>query len=129
MAKSIAFTNIRTRTPAHEVISQATGILSSAKGYNIKVANENMVTAGRRYRPLWAIILAIIGAFVFLVGLLFLLVKNEDSITVSTKADSTSGVTVVSILGSGSDAVVDALGGLVASLESADPPAPTPSSA
>ena len=128
MPRPIAFTNIKTTTPAEEIIQQATTIFASSRGYSIKVASDQMVTAGRRYIPTWAIVTAIATAFFFLLGLLFLLKKDEDSITVTTKPDRTPGVTVVNILGSGSNAVVEALGGLVAGLEIADPPAPPPSS-
>lgn len=129
MGRPITFNNIKTRTPPEDVLQQATSMFSAAKGYRVSSASDRMVTGTRRFIPTWAIVAAIAGLFIiFLFSLFFLLKKDEESITVSIKADATPGVTVVSIVGSGSNGVVQGLEGLVAGLESADPPAPPPAS-
>jgi hypothetical protein len=49
----------------------------------------------RRYTPGWAIVLGILGLFLFLLGLLFFLVKNTQSLTISISSRAEGGCTVM----------------------------------
>ena len=71
-------------------LSTATG---SASGYQLS-ASPGLIVLIRRYRPTWAIVLAILGALFFLIGLLFLLVKNTETLTVSVTPRGDMGSTV-----------------------------------
>jgi hypothetical protein len=64
-------------------------------GFSPAAQTDQTMTYTRRYRPTWAIILAIIGALIFLLGLLFLLVKDTETVLVSlTSEGSKTRVTV-----------------------------------
>lgn len=63
------------------------------------------MVVSRRYIPEWAIILAVLGALIFLLGLLFLLVKKEETLTVSVSPREQGGSTVV-IGGEASDFLI-----------------------
>jgi hypothetical protein len=72
-----------------------------AMNWNYKVTADTgtSVTFTRRYTPTWAIVLAIIGLLVFLLGLLFLLVKSEDVLIFSFAAEGAH--TKITVTGSG----------------------------
>jgi len=69
--------------------------LGTSSGYQLS-ASPGLIVLIRRYRPTWAIVLAILGALIFLLGLLFLLVKNTETLTISVSPRSgDAGSTVV----------------------------------
>ena len=64
---------------AHDlVLTETSHWLSTSWGYKVTADTGSSITFTRRYIPTWAVVLAIVGALFFLLGLLFLLVKNED---------------------------------------------------
>ena len=91
-------TTLQLDEPADAVHARLLAALSSevgnASGYQLS-ASPGLIVLTRRYRPTWAIVLAIIGAFVFLLGLLFLLVKNTETLTISVMSRGDAGSTVV----------------------------------
>jgi hypothetical protein len=52
-------------------------------GYEIRQASGNSLHITRRYVPVWAIVVAIVGAFFFLIGLLALLVRETEVLIVT----------------------------------------------
>lgn len=60
-------------------------------GTKASPVGDSMITVERRYVPTWAIVVAIIGLFLFLLGLLALLVRSKEacSITFSAEAGGT----------------------------------------
>lgn len=52
-------------------------------GYEVRQIAGNSFHVTRRYVPVWAIVLAVIGVFFFLLGLLFLLVRETEVLTVT----------------------------------------------
>ncbi len=46
-------------------------------------AGGNTLILTRRYTPTWAIVLAIVGLLLFFVGLLLLLVKETETVTIA----------------------------------------------
>jgi len=68
-------------------------------------AQPGLIIFVRRYRPGWAITLAIIGLIFFLLGLLFLLVKKEEVLTV-TITPREPGKCLVAVTGEGSNDLI-----------------------
>jgi hypothetical protein len=56
---------------------------AGTSGYTMNSAGTNSLVLTRKYTPTWAIVVAVIGIIVFLIGLLALLVKNTESLTVT----------------------------------------------
>ncbi len=52
-------------------------------GYEVRQVTANSLHITRRYVPVWAIIVAIVGAFFFLIGLVALLVRETEVLTVT----------------------------------------------
>lgn len=55
---------------------------SSERNVRVEMPQPNLMVIVRRYTPGWAIALAVVGLIVFLLGLLFLLVKSEERTTI-----------------------------------------------
>jgi hypothetical protein len=67
-----------------EEISQA--IVSGTAGtpdYTITTAGPGTIVMTRRYRPTWTIVVAIVGALFFLIGLLALLYTATETLTIT----------------------------------------------
>ena len=52
-------------------------------GYEVRQVTANSLHITRRYVPVWAIIVAIVGAFFLLIGLVALLVRETEVLTVT----------------------------------------------
>jgi hypothetical protein len=61
-----------------------------------------------RYRPTWATVLALLGIFVFLIGLLFFFVKVEDVLMVQVR--EADGGAYVSVSGKAQSEITGTLG-------------------
>jgi hypothetical protein len=126
------------------VIQAVTNTATSCDGYTFQPTGPNSVVLTRKYWPVWVIIVAIIGAFLCLIGLLILLYKETETLTV-TATDGPDG-TKVDLAGSGSTELVGRLNALLSGLPGAHqtgaptavprpvapvpaPPAPAPVSA
>ena len=68
---------------------------------------DQTFTYTRKYRPGWATALAIVGILVFLLGLLFLLVKDTETVQVSLTAEGSS--TRVTVTGARHPYVADVI--------------------
>lgn len=90
-----------------EIVAGVTAAAGTQKSYRVAAPSPSTLMLTWRRTPTWAVIVAIIGVFVFLLGLLFLLVKESDTITV-TCSDADGGVWV-SAVGSGSQEMVEFL--------------------
>ena len=64
------------------VLTDVTPAMARMK-FSPTVQTDQTFTYTRKYRPGWATALAIIGLIVFLLGLLFLLVKDTETVQVS----------------------------------------------
>jgi hypothetical protein len=61
----------------------------------VNTAGPNSLVLTRRFLPTWAIVVAIIGAFFLLLGLLLLLVRTTETLTVTlAEADGGTRVTI-----------------------------------
>jgi len=52
-------------------------------GYEVRQTTGNSLHVNRRYVPVWAIIVAILGVWFFLIGLLALLVRETEALTIT----------------------------------------------
>lgn len=59
--------------------------VSGAHGYTVNVAGPGSLVLTRKYTPTWAVVLGIIGLLVFLLGVLFFLVKTTETVTVGLR--------------------------------------------
>ena len=78
-----------------------------------------------RYTPAWAQTLAVIGALFFLLGLFFLLVKKEESLTVTAQPTS-SDATRWAIMGTAPPWVISRVGRVATSLPVTGAARPSP---
>lgn len=65
-----------------DVIQYCVGAMSGAPEYTISTAGPGTVVFTRRYTPTWAIVLGVLGIFLFLIGILFFFVKTTETVTV-----------------------------------------------
>jgi hypothetical protein len=100
--------------PADLVMQQFVSATAGASGYTVSQAGNTLILT-RKYTPTWAIVLAILGALFFLVGLLLLLVKNTETLTISLAQGPTGG-TRVSISGQANADLVGRLNAVLSSL-------------
>lgn len=123
-----------------EVIQQLTGQLAGVPGYTMTPTGPTSLVLTRKFVPQWAIIVAIVGALLCLIGLLALLAREEETLTIT--AQPADGGTRVDINGAISPAmrnrltgVINTLGGTAASAPGVAPgfapapPAPAPAAA
>lgn len=103
------------------VMQQFVGATAGASGFTVNQAGNTLILT-RKHTPTWAIVLAVLGALLFLVGLLFLLVKETETLTISL-AELPEGGTRVSISGQATPDLVGRLNAVVTSL-AAVPPMP-----
>jgi hypothetical protein len=85
-----------------EVSQSIIAACNGAQGYTVTTAGTGSIVMTRRYTPTWAIFLAVVGLLFFLLGLLFLLVKNYETVTITLSPDSGGGTNVF-ISGTASD--------------------------
>ena len=85
------------------IIASTTG----SKGYVVTTAGTGSITMTRRYLPDWAIACTIVGVFFFLIGLLFLLCRQTETLTVTLAPDQ-RGTRIV-VMGTGSRQMVNRL--------------------
>jgi len=72
------------------VIQQVTNAAAVCEGYSFQPTAANSVVLTRKYWPVWVIVVAAVGALFCLIGLLALLYKETETMTV-TATDSPTG--------------------------------------
>jgi hypothetical protein len=70
---------------ASQALISATG---GAPGYTVTTAGMGSIVLMRRYTPTWAIVVAVLGVIFALLGLLALLYKNTETLTVTLVAQA-----------------------------------------
>jgi Protein of unknown function (DUF2510) len=105
---------------AHDlVLTETSQWLATSWRYKVTADAGTSITFTRRYTPTWAVVLAILGVLFFLLGLLFLLVKEEDTLVFSFTAEGEQ--TKVTVNGTGPPRVPVVLAQRVAALSSSTP--------
>jgi hypothetical protein len=110
---------IVTKLQPDEAMQTLLGGLSGSAEYTVNAAGSNTIILTRRYTPTWAIVVAVLGILLFLIGLLALLVKNTETLTL-TIAASPDG-SRVSASGVASRELAARLNGVMNSLKEAQP--------
>jgi hypothetical protein len=111
--------------PPDHVLQLIVAAASGAAGYEMAAVGPQNLVLTRRYIPTWAIVVAIIGSFFFLLGLLALLASETEALNVSLAP--VPGGTRLMVTGRGTPELLNRIGAVVNSLsvlESSDPPAP-----
>jgi hypothetical protein len=111
-----------------EAVSQAViAATSGVQNYTVATAGTGSIVLTRKYTPTWAIVVGVVGLLLFLVGILALLVKSTETVTITiTPVD---GGSRVSISGVGSAEMLTRLSSALSASPAMDPPvyAPMPS--
>jgi hypothetical protein len=97
-----------------EVVQQLTGQLATVPGYTMTGTGSNSLVLTRRFMPQWALITGIIAGLLTCIGFLVLLVKEEE--TLSITANPTDGGTRLDISGAASPAMSSRLPAVIAGL-------------
>jgi len=91
-----------------ELVSQALiSGTSGVAGYTVSTAGVGSIVLTRRYIPVWAIVVAVIGTLLFLLGLLALLYRETETMTVTLVP--VEGGTQVTLSGTGSQELLTRL--------------------
>jgi len=69
--------------PPHVVSQAVIAATAGATDYTVSAPGPGSIVLTRQYRPTWTIVVAIVGFVFFLVGLLALLVKNTEALTLT----------------------------------------------
>jgi hypothetical protein len=69
--------------PPHVVSQAVIAATAGATDYTVSAPGPGSIVLTRQYRPTWTIVVAIIGFLFFLLGLLALLVKNTEALTLT----------------------------------------------
>ena len=68
------------------VIQRFLTVTAGTPEYTVASAGSGSVVLTRRYTPTWAIVVAVVGVLLFLIGLLALLVKQTETLTITAVA-------------------------------------------
>lgn len=98
----------------HKLLAELTPWMATWGRFSLIAQDARTLVYTRQYRPTWAIWAAVIGAFVFLLGLLFLLVKDTQTVTVSISPTSVGGKALVRVNGEMSSSITDKIETLLA---------------
>lgn len=91
------YQSIEVRESPDAVMQSYIAGASGASGYTMNAAGTTLIFT-RKFLPTWAIVVAVLGALLFLIGLLALVVRTTETLTI-TLAATPSGGTKVSVSG------------------------------
>jgi hypothetical protein len=100
-----------------DVMQQIISATAGAAGYTVNMGGNRTLILTRKYTPQWAIVVAVIGILFFLIGLLALLVKETETLTVTVAP--VDGGTRVNITGQGTSELIARLENVAGSLPAA----------
>lgn len=107
---------------APDTVSQAlVSSTTNVPGYSVTTAGTGSLVLTRRYTPTWAVAVAVIGVFLALIGLLALLVKTTETLSVTLVP--VPGGTRVTTSGTGSAEMLTRLTSAISALPALAPPA------
>src|SRR4051812_25713841 len=100
-----------------ETMSRLVSAAAGTPGYSVSAAGPNSLVFVRKYWPTWVIVVAVIGTLFFLIGLLALLIRETETLTITLK--DVQGGTQVAISGVASPDMINRVRAAVASLDDA----------
>jgi hypothetical protein len=84
--------------PPHAVSQAVIAATGGVPDYVVSAPGPGSIVLTRQYRPTWTIVVAVIGFLFFLIGLLALLVKNTEALTLTlSEADGGTTVTITGV--------------------------------
>ena len=86
-------------------------------GTTVTLNGDSSITVTRKYLPTWAVVVAVIGVLIFLIGLLALLFRTTETCTVTFM--ERDGVTVVTVAGTLSNETYNSLNAALTNLQNA----------
>ena len=98
-----------------DVMARLVGAAAGTPGYSVSTAGSNSLVFVRKYWPTWVIVVAVLGALLFLLGLLALLIRNTETLTVTVK--EVSGGTQVDVTGVASTDMIGRIRATLAALK------------
>ena len=116
------FQTVAVTQQPEQVVQQLAAATAGASGYTVSSAGATTLILTRKYTPTWAIVVAIIGLLFFLVGLLALLVKTTETLTIAAAA--TGDGTQITISGAATAEMASRLNAAISGLTGA-PASPT----
>jgi len=105
-----------------EVIQQLTGQLAGVPGYTMAQTGPSSLVLSRKFMPQWALITGIIAGLLTCIGFLVLLVKEEETLTIT--AQPADGGTRLDINGAASPAMRTRLTGVISTFGGTVPASP-----
>jgi hypothetical protein len=82
------FQQVRITAPPAVAVQQFLALGATSPGFAVVQTGPNSLVIRRRFLPLWALIVAIVGFFViFVFSLLFLLVRQEEALAITVVPD------------------------------------------
>jgi len=92
--------------------------LSGVSGYTVTTAGPGSIILTRKYRPTWAIAVAVVGLLLFLLGILILLYTVTETTTITLTNES--GGTRVTVSGVASNEMLTRVTGILSSIPALD---------
>jgi hypothetical protein len=84
--------------PPHAVSQAVIAATGGVPDYVVSAPGPGSIVLTRQYRPTWTIVVAVIGFLFFLIGLLALLIKNTEALTLTlSEADGGTTVTITGV--------------------------------
>jgi len=82
------------RQPKETVMQRLVAVTAGTPGYTVSPSGPNILVFTRKYWPTWVIVVAVLGALFYLLGLLALLYRKTETLTaaVTSEADGTTRV-------------------------------------
>jgi hypothetical protein len=74
--------------PADRVMNQLLASTAGVSGYSLNTAGSNSLILVRRYWPTWVIVVAVLGTLFFLLGLVALVIRETETLTISLSEDA-----------------------------------------
>lgn len=92
-AGTTLYQSIEVREAPEAVMQSYIAAGSGVGGYTMNAAGNTLIFT-RKYLPTWAIVVAVLGALLFLIGLLALVVRTTETLTLSFSSGSNGGTKV-----------------------------------
>jgi hypothetical protein len=106
--------NVRVNEAPDLVMQRFVGATASTRDYTLAQGGPQTLILTRRFIPTWAIAVAIVGVLIFLIGLLALLYKETEVLTISVATESAA--TNISIAGTATPEMTSRVNAVLASL-------------
>jgi hypothetical protein len=98
-----------------EVMQRFVAGTAGSRDYTVSPAGSGTLILTRRYIPTWAIIVAVLGAIFFLIGLIALFFRETETVTVTIRPTPTGSD--IAVTGTANDSMAGRLNGVFVALQ------------